>query len=212
MSTLTYAGGRQETGDAASDTAPVETAAGVHTTDGPEVSRPVAVQYARHFTIEYAEKYLRMADKAKNIKVKPTVLNNAPYQGVWWIAGGSSYAARLIEDAGGDYMWSDNEQSGSLMLDFEAVFEKAADVDFWINPGIWRSLDEARAEDERYAEFKAFQKGSVYNNNRRMNEHGFSDYWESGVANPDVVLADLITIFHPDFLPGHELVYYKKLK
>jgi hypothetical protein len=27
-----------------------------------------------------------------------------------------------------------------------------------------------------------------------------------------VLLADLITIFHPDLLPDHALVYYKKLE
>ncbi|BAL99694.1 MAG: hypothetical protein KatS3mg049_2263 [Caldilinea sp.] len=51
----------------------------------------------------------------------------------------------------------------------------------------------------------------MYNNNARLNEYGGNDYWEGGLANPDVVLADLIKIFHPELLPDHELVYYRKL-
>lgn len=161
---------------------------------------------------EMVARYQTMQEMTAEIEERPTVLNNAPYQGSWWVAGGRSHAARLIEDAGGDYLWSDTSEEGSLMLDFEAVFEKAVDADYWINPGTWSSLDQALAEDSRYAEFKAFQEGAVYNNNRRMNEYGFSDYWESGITNPDIILADLIKIFHPELLPDHELVYFRKLE
>jgi iron complex transport system substrate-binding protein len=60
-------------------------------------------------------------------------------------------------------------------------------------------------------QFRAYQIGAMYNNNARLNEYGGNDYWEGGLANPDVVLADLIKIFHPELLPDHELVYYRKL-
>jgi iron complex transport system substrate-binding protein len=98
------------------------------------------------------------------------------------------------------------------MLNIESVYERAADADIWINPGMWESLEEALAEDERFALFEAFQNGKVYNNNRRANKHGGSSYWETGVANPHVVLADLIKIFHPELLPEHEFVYYYRLE
>jgi iron complex transport system substrate-binding protein len=45
-----------------------------------------------------------------------------------------------------------------------------------------------------------------------LNDIGANDYWESGSVNPHLILADLITIFHPDLLPGHQLVYYKQLQ
>jgi iron complex transport system substrate-binding protein len=52
----------------------------------------------------------------------------------------------------------------------------------------------------------------VFNNNARVNEHGGNDYWETGLANPDVLLADFMKIFHPDLLPEHEFVYYQQLQ
>lgn len=52
----------------------------------------------------------------------------------------------------------------------------------------------------------------MFNNNKRLNENGGNDYWESGVTNPHLVLADLIRIFHPDLLPDHELYFYQKLE
>lgn len=87
----------------------------------------------------------------------------------------------------------------------------AANADFWLNTGSWTTRAEAAAADERYAQFRAYQIGAMYNNNARLNEYGGNDYWEGGLANPDVVLADLIKIFHPELLPDHELVYYRKL-
>lgn len=157
-------------------------------------------------------RYNELAAKVSEVEEKPTVLVNAPYQGVWWIPGGESFQARFIEDAGGAYIWAENDSPGALMLDIEAVYEQAADADIWINPGMWESLDEALAEDGRFGLFKAFQRGQVYNNNRIVNEYGGSSYWETGVANPHVVLADLIKIFHSELLPGHEFVYYYRLE
>ena len=44
------------------------------------------------------------------------------------------------------------------------------------------------------------------------NANGGNDYYESAVAQPDAVLADLIAIFHPALLPDHEFVYYQRLQ
>ena len=52
----------------------------------------------------------------------------------------------------------------------------------------------------------------MFNNNRRTNGIGGNDYWESGITNPHLVLADLIKIFHPDLLPDHDLYYYHPLQ
>jgi iron complex transport system substrate-binding protein len=91
------------------------------------------------------------------------------------------------------------------------VLERGQNADVWLNPNFWLSLDDGLAEDERYAEFTAFQNGSVYNNNLRTNDLGYNDYSESGVVNPDRLLADLIAIFHPELLPDHEVFYFRHL-
>ena len=53
--------------------------------------------------------------------------------------------------------------------------------------------------------------GNGDNNNARVNVDGGNDYWEGGISNPDIVLADLIKILHPELLPEHQLFYYRKL-
>jgi len=159
-----------------------------------------------------AERYNDLAELTANVEDKPTVFANVPYQGSWFMPGGRSYLGQFFADAGADYLWAEDESTGSIPLDFESVFEQAADADFWVNAGFfWQTKADALAEDERFEQFAAFQNGQVYTNNGHVNANGGSDYFESGVANPDRILADLVSIFHPDLLPDHELYYYKKL-
>ncbi len=161
---------------------------------------------------DIATQYNDLAASVASIEDRPTVLINAPFQGTWYVPGGESQAAQFLEDAGADYLWSDDTTTGSIQLDVEAVFERAAEADYWLNTGTWTSLSEAQAVDERFAEFDAFQRGSVFNNNARTNEYGGNAYWETGVTHPHQILADLIAILHSDVLPEHELVYYQQLQ
>ena len=158
-----------------------------------------------------ADDYEKLVEKTRSIPARPTVFTEAPYQGSWWVPGGRSYMATLLSDAGARYIWSDDRSTGSVLLDFESVFEAASQAEFWLNTGTWNSLAAGLAVDERFREFGAFQAGDVYNNNARVNKFGGNDYWESGVARPNEILADLIRIFHPALLPSHQLKYYRRL-
>jgi len=143
---------------------------------------------------------------------KPGVMTGLPWKDTWYIAGGRSFAARLIADAGGAYLWKDNPSQEAFPLDLESVFSKAVNADIWINPGVASSLDELRAFDERFGELPVLRQGNIFNNNARMSEGGGNDYWESATVRPDLVLADLISVFHPELLGDHSMFYYKKMK
>lgn len=159
-----------------------------------------------------AARYAELQAKVAPLSARPSVFTDSAYQGTWYAPGGQSFAARFLEDANAFYLWNDDPSTGSLPLAFEAVFDKAKDAEFWLNLGYVNSLAELIAADARYADFAAFQSGNVWNNNARTNANGGNDYYESAVAHPDVVLADLIKILHPAVLPEHELVYYQQLK
>ncbi len=149
---------------------------------------------------------VRAADSAR-----PRILLSAPYGGTWYVPGGASYTASLIEAAGGDYLWSANRSTGSFPLDLEAVLARGLEADFWINPGRHRSLAALARSDERFQRLPAFREGRVYNRTRRVGPAGGNDFWESGAVRPDRILADLIAILHPGLLPDHRFVYYEKL-
>jgi iron complex transport system substrate-binding protein len=155
--------------------------------------------------------YQALAALARTAKRKPTVFVGAPFGGVWWMASGRTYVGRLLADAGADYLWAADTTRGSLNLDVEAVLGRAAGADFWINAGEWKDLADARAKDPRNALFKAWKDGRVYVNDALRCESGGRDFYETGAARPDLVLADLIAILHPELLPKHSLRWYRKL-
>lgn len=156
------------------------------------------------------QKLLKLTEKIST-KKRPTVFARVDYQGTWYAPGGKSFAAILLKDAGAHYLWEKNKSVGSLHLDFEVVLEKAQDAQFWVNTTTWSSIDEALAANPRYAHFQALQYGRVFNNNARVNEYGGSDYYETALANPHLLLADLIKIFHPQLLPKHQFIWYRPL-
>ncbi len=162
---------------------------------------------------EVATKYESIAAKAKSIKSRPTVFVGFNFKGTWYMPSGNSYAAKYLSDAGADYIWRDNKSNGSLPLSLEAVIERAINGEYWLNLSqSWNNVKDALTEDNRYADFKAVKNRNLYNNNARLNQSGGNDYWEGGISNPDIVLSDLIKIFHPEILPNHKLVYYQKLQ
>ena len=159
-----------------------------------------------------AGRYAEMAALAAGVEAKPTVLVGIARRESWRVPGGNSYFARYIADAGGAYLWREDESTGSIPLSMENVFEAATDADIWLaNTGSWTAAGDILAADERYGSLAAVERGSVYSNNALVNEWGGNDYWETGVANPDLVLADLIKIFHPELLPEHQLIWFHQL-
>lgn len=158
------------------------------------------------------EKYTALTQLTANLSEKPTVFANTPYQGTWYMPGGKSYVATLFNDAGAAYLWAEDASTGSLALSFEAVFERAREADYWLNVGFFATLEDLKAADSRFADFAAFKNGNVWNNDAKVTPQGGNDYYETAVAHPEQVLADLIKIFHPDLLPNHTLLYYRPLQ
>lgn len=155
--------------------------------------------------------YRALAALAAKAARKPVVVVGAPFGGAWWVPGGRSYVARLLADAGAAYPWAADTTRGSLNLDLEAVLAKAGGAEIWLNGGEWKDLADARAQDDRYALFRAFREGNVWNNDRIRCAGGGRDFFETGATRPDWVLADLIAILHPELLPGHVMKWYRRL-
>lgn len=161
---------------------------------------------------EIAANYEELSTLTANVDERPLVMVNAMFGDTWYAAGGRSYIAQLIDDAGGDYVWADDEATGALPLSFEAAFDRAQNADIWLNPNFWFTLEEGLAEDERYGDFNAFANGQVYNSNAQVTPTGGNNSGELGAMRPDIALADLIAIFHPELLPDHELAFYQRLE
>jgi iron complex transport system substrate-binding protein len=157
--------------------------------------------------------YNRLAALTRTAASKPSIISGMNTKDAWFVPDGDSYTTRFFLDAGGSYFWANRRMTGSLPLNFEAVYPVALKAEYWLNIGMngVGSKKDVLAKDSRYADFKAFRSGQVYSYGKRVNSRGANDFWESGAVNPHLVLADLIKILHPELLPKHQLVYYKQL-
>lgn len=140
---------------------------------------------------------------------RPKVMLNTPYRDTWFLPSSQSYMIRLIEDAGGEYVYTKNDSDTSVAVDMEEAYLLANAADFWLNVGPCNTLAELTAQNPKFSGIPVVRSRNVYNNNRRQTPAGGSDFWESGVVRPDLVLRDLRTIFSGDSVPT---CYYKRLE
>ncbi|ORV98818.1 ABC transporter substrate-binding protein [Mycobacterium kyorinense] len=146
--------------------------------------------------------YGKAAEKAATAR-PVEVLSGTMQQGTWSMPAGGGYAGQLIVDAGGSYPWAGDTRTGSLQLNFESVYAKAGFAPRWLVTSDWKTLDDVLAADIRYGRLAAVREGQLWS--------ASSDYWERGAARPDLVLADLVAILHPELDPDHEFVFYRQV-
>ena len=162
---------------------------------------------------DVVRRYESLCYKCSVVEDKPAVFSDLPFENQWYVPGGNSYIAKIFSDAGGDYIWKDNESTGSLHIDAESVLLKAQNADFWrvINSSdIPFTYERLKNENELYPLFKAFKEKQLLVCNVRE-----SGYFEKSQYEPDVLLADFIYHFHPELLTeeweNYVPTYFKRL-
>lgn len=161
---------------------------------------------------ETEKRYHQLAGKVSHVEEMPGVMVGLPFRDNWWIPGGNSYLAKLIADAGGDYIGKENDSHESYVISMEEAFIRASSAEIWLNVGMVTRKEEILKSDSRFADFGLFRNGKILNNNKRFTPGGGNDFWESGTIHPDRILEDLIRIFHPGILPEGELNYYMEVR
>lgn len=161
---------------------------------------------------EIEKEYMELVELTGNLQFKPLVMTGLPWKDVWYLTGTESYLPNFIADAGGRYFNSKYSTREPLSMNIEAVYEIGHQADIWINAGSAFSLEQIRGADARLTDFKAFQESRIFNNNARISEKGGMDYFETGTIEPQIILYELIQIFHPGILPEKEFKYYQQLK
>lgn len=157
------------------------------------------------------KKYLATKSLADNIAHKPVVLAGAASNDIWYMPGGESYIATFIADAGGDFIGKDNNNSGSVVLNFEQVLQLSEHADLWIGCDE-KTYTELDASNKNYQLLSVYKKKEIYNRSKRCNTNGGNDYWEYGYVRPDIVLADYMKVIHSELLPDYETVFLEKVR
>ena len=161
---------------------------------------------------EIEKEYKATLALAKKATSKPTVLSGAMYQEQWYVPQGESWASLFLKDAQSNYLWSNTKGTGSLSVPFEIVLEKAQNAEFWIAPGDFSSIKEMSDSNPHYNQFASFKNKKVYSYAVNKGTKGGILYFELSPSRPDLVLMDLIRIFHPELVPNHNLFFFKKLE
>jgi iron complex transport system substrate-binding protein len=123
------------------------------------------------------------------LEARPTVLFGSVWDGQWWVPPGNSYMARLIEDAGGRYLFADKEGQGNIAIDMETMVAKASTVDHW---GMIAQVDHEPSSvdltngDARLEGFRAVIEQQLFIGNTRV-----ADLFGQAALEPDQILVDL---------------------
>lgn len=160
---------------------------------------------------EIKTEYLSAKELAGSAKESPKVISGSMYNDKWYMPYGNSWQAQFIKDANADYLYSNTEGDGSLSLAFESVLEKAEEAEYWISSGQYTSYEQLFNESEHYKRFKAVKDKNVFSVSLSKGETGGITFYELGPQRPDLILKDLISIFHPELLKDYEPVFYKPL-
>ena len=155
------------------------------------------------------ENYNKIKNRVSDVGIRPVVMTGLPFKDAWWMAGGKSNLASLITDAGGSFLWHDNNSREAFVVSLEEVVVRSAKADIWINCGTVNNMKELIAADNRFASFPQVQKKSIFNNNLCISPGGGNDYWERGVVRPDLIISDLVKIFHPEIDSSKVYNFYK---
>ena len=142
---------------------------------------------------------------------RPKVLSGVMYQDIWYAPGAESWGAQILQNAGGDYVFSDQTGSGSLQLNYEFVLDRAAEAEVWIGSADFSDIKTMGSNEPRYRNFQAWKTGQIYTYTAKKGATGGLEYFELGYVRPDLILKDLIKILHPALLPEYELYFYQKL-
>ncbi|MBO7609127.1 MAG: ABC transporter substrate-binding protein [Muribaculaceae bacterium] len=161
---------------------------------------------AKHIFDDVAENYNAIKDQASHASSRPMVLTEMVINGVWNVPGGQSYMARILQDAGADYPWSDDKSTGSLNLDFNQVLALAQKADVWLIKSFYiHSYQDLKNFYGLNDQFEAFKNKRVY-----ICDTNKTHLFEEFPFHPDRLLKDYYIIFHPD-LAKENTVFFQPL-
>ena len=148
--------------------------------------------------------------KSQTSNIKPTVFSGEMHGGNWYAVGGKNSLAQIFRDAGAQYVF-DNDDTGGVNIEFEEMYAAAANADYWRILNSYEgdfSYDALKASEPRNELFKAFKEKKVIYCNMKQ-----TPYYEKSPVMPDVLLSDLVAIFHPELMPAdYEPTFYRMLR
>ncbi len=159
---------------------------------------------AEKYFDKVVENVTKIEEVVKRAKKKPNVLWASVYRGKVYIPRGESYVAKMIEYAGGNYLFKDINGTGYEIVNIEDLLLRGQKADVMIYPSYYvKSLDDIKRIEPRITNLNVFKERRVYNIT--------PDYWQLGLLHTDTVIKDLAAIFHPDLFKNYKPRFFVRL-
>jgi iron complex transport system substrate-binding protein len=159
---------------------------------------------------QLAEKCQRLTQQARQAPVKPIAFW-AEYSagGTWSVARSpQDLLTSYLTDAGAINPFFDRNALPGGEVPNEKLLGLAAESDFWISGS--RKL-KGWPDSQFLDHFKAYRSHHVYHHHKRSDlDLNVYDWYETGALRPDLVLEDLISLFHPEIVGKHELMFFDR--
>ena len=148
--------------------------------------------------------YNEVKKTAASAQTRPTVVTEMLISGVWNVPGGKSYMARILNDAGGKYLWAEDQNTGSLALDFNQVLAVAQNADYWFIK--WTNINSLKDLQGAYdlnKEMEAFKNKRVY-----VCDTDKTRFFDRIPFHPEVLMREFAAILHPELFPDFQNQMY----
>ena len=151
-------------------------------------------------------RYTTVRDRVDATVAPVTVFFGSNWQGTWWVPGGKSYMSRMITDAGGVLQFSNEEAVENSAVDLETLIHKGGLLRYWgmvVAENGPVTTDVLSAGERRLQQIGPFKEQGLYAANS-----AHVDIFGKALLEPDVVLLDLVKVFHPTMAMEHKAVYF----
>lgn len=162
---------------------------------------------------EEAERYFNNAIKEVNRikerikgKARPKVIWASFYKGKVYVPQGGSYAAEMIENAGGDYVMKDigKDEPSSETLTMEEFYARAMEADIFIYSSTAKhgggTIEQILEKCPIIEDIKPIKEGKVWQ---------FQPWWWQSIDKTHEIIEDLAGIFNPSGFKEHRLDYLR---
>jgi iron complex transport system substrate-binding protein len=137
-------------------------------------------------------------------KKKPRIVWGIIYGGKVYVPDKDSYVARMINMAGGDYLFKESSAANAA-ISIESFYAKAKEADIFIYAAFPGNVPSIRAIVNNapvLGDLKAIHRQRVWS---------FQPWYNQTLDKNDQVLLDLATIFHPEVFQGEPVRNFQKV-
>ena len=144
--------------------------------------------------------------KTRTIEARPKVIWGDVYSKRVLVEPGNSWAAQIVQAAGGDYLFADVSGDTCLEIALERFFSSGNEADVMITYRTPRqgmaTKARMKATNKTIAGIKPLNGGKVYYPQK---------HYRQSADKLDEILIELAAIIHPELYPGFKLRYFREM-